>query len=136
MTHVETEPAEPDENSAQEDKRWVVWLAVRGLTRVLSLAEHEGVSKGRATRSNVDWSSTSKVERWEVKEPAIGVPCPARDWAVDNGSPAECEDQGWQDSATLEGATNDKLDGDGAEEELVEHEDDFWKGSITWRWSY
>ena len=66
-----------------------MWLAMGSLTSVLSLAENNGVSQSRAARSNVDRSSTSEIERWKVVKPAIGVPSPASNWAVNNGAPAE-----------------------------------------------
>lgn len=64
---VEAEPAEPDENGAEEDKRDVVrLLARRGLAQVLALAEDEGVSQGTAARGDVYGTATSKVERGEL----------------------------------------------------------------------
>ena len=65
------------------------------------------------------------VEGGQVVEPAVGVPGPAGDGAVDDCRPQEAEDEGGHDAAAFEGAADDELHGDSAEEELVQAEDDF-----------
>ena len=93
----------------------------------LALAEHNGICQSRPTTSLVNGPTTGKVERGEVEQPAIGVPGPASNRAVYDGSPEEAEDKGWQDTTTLERSTDNDLDGTGAEEELVQAEDDLGK---------
>ncbi len=79
-------------------------------------------------------ASTSKVERSEYVQPAVGVPGPVSDWAIADGDPAEPEDDGWQDATTLEGASYNDHGCAGGEHELVEGEDNVGKHSGTPRW--
>jgi len=78
-------------------------------------------------------TATCKVERREVVEPALGVPGPAGDRAVDDRRPAEAKDEGWQDAAALEGTANDNLHCASAELQLVEAEDDLRDVCVVWR---
>lgn len=56
----------------------------------------------------MDGASASEVDRGQVVQPALAAPGPACQGAVDDGSPAEAEDQGGDDVASLEGpADND-----------------------------
>lgn len=57
-----------------------------------------------------------------VIQPAVGVPRPAGDRAVDDGRPEEAKDQRWNDAAALKSATDDNLDSAGAEQQLVQAE--------------
>lgn len=97
-------------------------LRVALFAAVKSLSKDKCVCKRRPSGSNVDRSTTSKVERRQVVKPAIGVPGPASNGAVDNGSPQEGKYQGRNDAATLKGSTNHDLDGASAEEKLVQAE--------------
>lgn len=72
----------------------------------------------------MDWPTSGIVKRGKIVEPSVTVPGPAGDRAVDNGSPNEGEQQRWKDSATLKGAADHDLTGTGAEEELVQAEND------------
>lgn len=81
----------------------------------------------------MDQKAYSKVKTGKVEQPAIRVPCPACDGTVNNGSPAESEDHGRHDATTLKGSTDNELDGAGAEEHLVEAEDDLREQSGTGR---
>lgn len=121
---IETEPSEPDENGTKKYKSWVMGFVVYPLTLVVTLSKNESVSQRSPTTGDVDRASSSKIEGWQVVQPAIGVPCPACDWAVNNGGPEEGKDQRWKDAATLEGASNHDLDSAGAEQHLIEAEDD------------
>lgn len=56
-------------------------------------------------------------------EPAIRVPCPASNGAVDKSGPEEAENERRNDSTTLKGAANNDLNSASTEEELVETED-------------
>lgn len=123
-TTVEAEPSKPDEAGAEEDEGGVVRLVVHGVLATLgALAEDESVGEGGPAGGDVDGSSSGVVEGGEVEEPSVGVPGPACDRAVDDGAPAEAEDERGDDAATLEGASDDDLDGTGGEEEFVETED-------------
>lgn len=122
-TAVEAEPAEPDQHGAEEDEGGVVGLVVLVLAVGLSLAEDEGVGERGPAGRDVDGSSSGEVERWELVEPAVGVPGPAGDRAVDDGGPAETEDEGGDETATLEGASDHDHDGTGTEDHLVQAED-------------
>lgn len=70
---VEAEPAEPDEDGAEEDEGRVVRLAVDGVAFVFALAEDEGVGEGAAAGGDVDGAAAGEVEGGEVEEPAILV---------------------------------------------------------------
>ncbi|KAH0238759.1 hypothetical protein KCV06_g575, partial [Aureobasidium melanogenum] len=85
----------------------------------------EFVSQSCPTTRDVDGTTASVVERGKLGKPTIGIPCPAGDGAVDNGAPAETEDERRKDATTLESTTNDDLDCASGEEKLVETEDDF-----------
>ena len=91
LYYVYNVPTKPYEYCAQEDKRGVVRFAMRSLALVLSLAKHEGIGQCGPTGSNVHRSTTSKVQRRQLVEPAVGVPSPACDGAVDNRGPPEAK---------------------------------------------
>lgn len=78
-------------------------------TFVLPLSEDKRVGEGRPAGSDVDGASTGKVKGRQVVEPSVAVPGPASDWAVDDSRPAECEDHGGKDTATLERTTFEML---------------------------
>lgn len=101
--------------------RLAVGLVVRAC---LPLAKGESVSQCCPTRSDVHRAATSEIKGRQVVQPAIGVPRPASDGAVYDGSPEEPEDEGRDDASTLEGPTDHDLHGAGAEEKLVEAERD------------
>lgn len=108
-------------------------LAVLLLAVMPALAEDECVREGSPSGGDVDWTTSSKVERREVVEPAVRIPRPAGDGAVHNSSPAESKDKRRQDTATLKATANDDLHGAGAEEHLVEAEDDLGDDGATAR---
>lgn len=118
-TTVESKPSKPDEDGTKEDQSSVVRLTVRRLAGILALAQDEGVGQTCPSGSDVNGSTSCKVKRGEVEEPAIGVPSPASDRAVDYGSPAEGKHQARQDASTFKGATDDDLNRASAEEQLV-----------------
>lgn len=91
-------------------------LLVRLLSGMPPLTENEGICQAGPTGSDVDWSSTCEVERWQIVQPAIAVPGPARDRTVDDRRPEEAEDEGGNDAATLERASDHNLHSAGAEE--------------------
>lgn len=131
---VKPEPAKPDQDGAEEDKGRVVRFAVGLVADGLALAEDEGVGQTCPAAGDVHWPATGEVERWEVVEPAVGVPGPAGDWTVDYRRPAKAKDQGRQDTTAFEGAADDDLHRAGAEEQLVEAEDDLGDVRATGGW--
>jgi hypothetical protein len=70
-TTVEAEPAEPNQNSADEDERRVVGLSVDLVTLGQTLAEDEGIRKCRPSGRDVDRTAASKIERRKIEEPAV-----------------------------------------------------------------
>lgn len=68
----------------------------------------------------------SKVKTRKVEKPAVGIPCPAGDGTIHDGSPAESKDHRRHDASAFERSTNDQLYGDSAEKHLIEAEYDFW----------
>ena len=78
-------------------------------------------------------SAASVVKRRQVEEPSVRVPSPGGNRAVDDRGPAEGKDQTGQDAATFEGASDQDLDGTGAEQQLVEAEDDLWDVGVAGR---
>lgn len=94
------------------------------LAVALALAQDESICQTCPAAGNMDWSTTGVVKLGQVEEPAVRVPGPGGNRAVDNGSPAEGKDQTGQDAAALERTSDQDLDSDGAEEQLVEAEDD------------
>ena len=66
-TTVESEPAEPDEARAEEDKGSVVRLVVHWVLTLLgAFTEDNGVCKSCPTGSNVDGTATGIIERRKV----------------------------------------------------------------------
>ena len=108
--HYRNVPAKPDEYRAQEDKRRVVRFTMWFLAPMLSLAKHERIGQSGPARSNVHRSAAGEVQRRQIVEPAIGIPRPARDWAVDNCGPPEAEDKRRYHSSPFEGAADNNLD--------------------------
>lgn len=92
---------------------------------IATLAKNEGVCESSPTRSDMDRTTTSEIKRGEIVEPAVGIPCPASDGAVDDGAPEEGENKRRYNTATLERSTDHDLDGASGEEQLVQTEDDF-----------
>jgi len=148
---VEAEPTKDNEDGADKHEGRVVRLVFSVMILGGSLAESQSVSKSGPTRCDVNGTATSLngsqqsslqsrtrtyiVERRKVEEPAIGVPCPASDRAVDNGAPAEGEDEGRQNATTLESTTDDNLYCASGEEKLIKTEDDLRKDSTARRGS-
>lgn len=129
---VEAEPAEPDEHGAEEDERRVVRLAVRPVAGAPpALAQHQRVRQRGPAAGNVHGAAAGKVERGQRVQPAAGVPGPAGDGAVDDGGPPEAEDERGHDAAALKGAAHHDLHRAGAEEELVQAEDDVRDGGVA-----
>lgn len=105
---VEAEPADPEENGAQDDVgdvvgtvRQTVDLGVAGAS-----SEHEGVGEGGGARGNVHGSAAGKVEATHDEGPPVRVPCPVGDRVVHDGEPDEDEDDAGEHAATVGSGAN------------------------------
>lgn len=74
---------------------------------LLSSAEHHGVCQSGQTRADFDRPSTGVVHDSVFESPAVEVPCPAGDGAVDEGSPEEHENHEWKNAATFGDSSSD-----------------------------
>jgi hypothetical protein len=127
-TAVEAEPTEPKEDCSESDEEDVSGLVVGHLSTVItsSSANHQSIGEGTSTGRHVDGTATSEVERAEFEEPTGAVPGPASNWVVDDGGPDEEEDHGWEQTATLNSATQHDDTGNAGEDKLEEVEEDIW----------
>lgn len=118
-TTVEAEPTEPEEDGAESDEGDVVGAEVHHHLLVAA-AENPRVGESRHARADLNGDTASIVENTVGEAPAVGVPDPVGERAVDEGGPAEDEDHGGNDSATLSNSADRKSTGDGTEHHLVE----------------
>lgn len=95
-----------------------------GTSRFLTFPENEGIGERGKAGSDMNGSTTSVIEGGKVVEPAIPVPCPAGDRAVDDGSPDEGKEHGGEETSAFESTTNHNLDSSNAEKELEESKED------------
>lgn len=108
---VEAEPADPEEDGADDD----VCDAVRAVRQAAvlvvagALAQHDAVGEGAGSRGHVDGTAAGKVVVGQLGEPAVCVPGPVGDGVVDDGGPDEHEDDGGEHAA----AVSDGTDGEG-----------------------
>lgn len=102
-TTVEAEPADPEEDGADDDVCDAVGAVREAVVLVVSgaLAEHDAVGEGASTRGDVDGATSGEVVRGELEEPAVAVPGPVGDGVVDDGGPDEHEDDGGEHAATV-----------------------------------
>ena len=110
-TTVEAEPPEPQQNGAEGDEGYVVGTEVHHHPLVAP-PENQGVGHGRHTRNYLDWPASGIVEDAIVEGPAIGIPHPACDGAVDEGGPEEHEDHGGEHAAAFGNGASDESGGD------------------------
>lgn len=87
---------------------------------IRATTEDAGVCKTTDTRADFDGAATSVVKDTPFIGPAIGVPDPVGDRAVDYGCPDEAEDHSGEETAALSDAAHDDCEGDCAEHALVE----------------
>lgn len=105
---VEAEPANPQENSSENNVGDVVG-AVRetlDLGVASALPEHESVGESGGTGADVDGGTTSKVETAHLEGPTLGVPGPEGNRVVDNGGPDEDEDVDREHASAISDTTN------------------------------
>lgn len=111
---VEAEPAEPEEDGADGDEGDVVRAEVEHHLLVTA-TENPRVGESRDTGSNLDGTTTGVIENAVVVCPAIDVPGPAGNGAVDQGSPEEDEHHGREHATTLSDGADHESGSDGAE---------------------
>ena len=116
---VETQPAEPQEDGTQGDEGDVVRAEVHHHLLVAAAKDPRVGQRGN-TGSDLDRNSSSIIEDAVLEAPAVGVPDPVGQGAVDQGGPAKDEDHGRDDTTALGDGTNSQGCGDGAEHHLVE----------------
>lgn len=103
----------PEEDGSLDDKRRVVRLKAQDVRpEPASLAEEDRVDEARHARADLDGPAAGIVEDAVLERPAFGCPDPVHDGAVDEGRPAEEEDAGGEDAASLGGSA----DQDGGDE--------------------
>lgn len=111
---VEAEPAEPEEDSADGDERDVVGAEVEHHLLVTT-TENPRVGESRHTGSNLDGTTTGVIEDAVVVCPAIDVPGPAGNGAVDQCRPEEDKHHGGEHTTALSDGTDHEGGSDGAE---------------------
>ena len=82
---------------------------------LLASAEDEAVSKGRKTRTDLNRASTSIVHHTVIEAPAVDVPRPAGNRAIDKRCPKEHEDHHGNDATSLSDSTSCNCGGGCAE---------------------
>lgn len=97
-------------------------------------SQNPGVGEGGYTGSDFDRAATSIVEDSVFESPTVDIPDPASDGAVDQSSPNEREDHGWNDAATFGSGPDNEGGGDGAELHLVEGVEEFGNQRRARRW--
>jgi len=83
---VESEPSEPEEDSAKDNVGGVMGLVGKTLSSVsAALSEVKGDSEGSSAGRNVHRGSSSEVETAHLERPTVGVPSPAGNGIVNKG---------------------------------------------------
>lgn len=89
------------------------------ITDRLSLAEDQGICKTSCAGRHVHGRAAGEVEHTLLVRPAVRVPRPAGNRVVDDGEPAEEEDERWDDLASIKGAPDHDGGGNNGEHHLV-----------------
>jgi hypothetical protein len=96
-TSIESEPTNPEEDSPDDNVCHVVGAVVQLMGAMSSaLAQHDGVRESCRSGRDVHWGSTGEVKTTHLVDPSLRVPCPARNWIIDEGGPDKHEDNGRQ----------------------------------------
>jgi len=111
---VEAQPAEPEEDRSEEDEGDVVRAEVEHHPFLATAQDHR-VREGGQTGADLDGATTGVVHDAVLVGPAVDVPRPAGEGAVDDGGPDEGEDHGRQQTAAFRNGAHDDRSGDGAE---------------------
>jgi len=105
---VEAEPADPEENSTQDDMRDIVgavWQAVHFVV-ASPLPQHESVGESGSTGADMDGSTTGEVEAAHLEGPAVWVPCPVGNGVINDGSPNKEENDHGPHTSTISSTAN------------------------------
>lgn len=86
----------------------------------VAAAEDPGVGKGGHARADLDGDAAGVVDDAVLEAPAVRVPDPVRERAVDEGRPEKGEDHAGDDAAALGDGADGQSGRDGAEHHLVE----------------
>lgn len=121
-TTIETEPANPKEDSAENDVRHIVWPVWQAVDLVVTntLSEHKRVCESGSTGADVHGRTTSKVETTHLEGPAVGIPRPVGDRVVDDGRPDKDKDDGGQHASTVGNGTNRQGGRNGSKHALIQ----------------
>lgn len=112
---VEAEPADPEEDGAQDDVGDVVGAVRQPVDLVVAgtLAEHERVGEGSSARADVNRGTTGEVEAAHLERPAVGIPGPVRDRVVHDGRPDEDENDAGKHAAAIGSGTDGESGSEG-----------------------
>lgn len=107
-TTVKAEPAHPEEDSSENDVRYVVWAVWKtvGLVISSSPSEHEGIGQSSSAGGNMHRRATGKVEAAELEGPAVRVPGPVSYRVIDDSCPNEYEHESREHPATVGSGTD------------------------------
>lgn len=109
-TAVEPEPADPEEDGAEDDVGDVVRPVgqARRLGVARPLADHDREGERRRARRDVHGRTSGEVEPAHHERPPVRVPRPVRDRVVHDGRPHEDEDDARQDARAVDGRADRK----------------------------
>lgn len=85
---------------------------------LLTLPEHHRVCERRHTRADFDGSAASVVEHAVFEGPAVDVPYPAGNGAIDECGPEEDENECWDETSSFGDGAHDNGSCDSAELKL------------------
>lgn len=106
-TAVEAQPSEPEQGGAEDDHGDVMGPEVDHQA-FLPAAEHQGVGQGGHAGADFDGAAAGVVHHAVFVGPAVDVPGPAGDRAVDQRGPEEDEDHHRGETAAFgDGADDD-----------------------------
>lgn len=90
---VKAQPAEPEEHGPQQDEGDVMGTEIQHHA-FLPTTEHHRIGQGRQAGTDLDGPAAGIVHDAISKPPAIDIPRPAGERAVDDGGPDEGKDHG------------------------------------------
>lgn len=121
-TTVEAEPTEPEEDGAEDDVGDVVRTVSQLFgTVAITSAEEDRDGEGSGTGRDVHGCTSCEIETTHNVGPTeTDVPSPVGDGVVDDGSPAEGEDEDGTETGTISEGTTSDDDGDSGKHQLVD----------------
>ena len=73
---------------------------------VAAFTQDQGVCEGSESGRDMDGATTGKVETGKIEKPAVRIPCPIGDGAVDESTPPETKDNGGHDTTAFKAAAH------------------------------